>query len=64
MPSWAFTTWQDVSCAACRPHQPALPGTIIWDGRDHRGRAVAGGAYWLRLEDGVSLHTSKITVLR
>jgi hypothetical protein len=37
---------------------------IVWDGRDARGRAVAGGAYWLRLEDGVSVRTSKITVIR
>ena len=38
--------------------------TIVWDGRDHRGRAVAGGAYWLRLEDGAGIRTSKVTVLR
>jgi flagellar hook assembly protein FlgD len=31
---------------------PAGRHRITWDGRDDRGRPVASGVYWLRLEAG------------
>jgi flagellar hook assembly protein FlgD len=31
---------------------PAGRHRITWDGRDDRGRQVASGVYWLRLEAG------------
>lgn len=39
-------------------------GAATWDGRDGRGRRVAAGAYFLRLEADGASRTRKLTVLR
>ncbi len=43
-----------------------LPGsyTVIWDGRDNEGRAVASGAYLYRLTAGKYTATKKMMLLR
>lgn len=38
--------------------------TLIWDGRDQQGRAVAGGVYLLRLRSGHISETRKMLLLR
>ena len=45
----------------------ASPGgshSVSWDGRDDAGRAVTSGVYFVRLEDGEVVRTSKLTRLR
>ena len=44
--------------------RPAGRYTVVWQGRDHVGRAVASGSYYVRLDgDGVS-ELRKMTLLR
>jgi hypothetical protein len=44
--------------------QPAGTHTLAWDGRDAAGTAVAGGAYYLRLETPGGAATRALVVLR
>lgn len=43
---------------------PAGPNAITWNGRDGRGRPVAGGVYLLRLSTPWQQANTKITVIR
>ncbi len=42
---------------------PTRPGVAQWDGRDRAGRPVAAGTYWLRLEAGARIATSRLVVI-
>ncbi|MBD3235279.1 MAG: hypothetical protein GF330_01080 [Candidatus Eisenbacteria bacterium] len=44
--------------------QPPGPQTIAWDGRDGRGRRVAAGSYWARLQTAEGSRARPIVVLR
>jgi hypothetical protein len=44
--------------------QSAGAGTIRWDGRDGRGRAVSSGIYIVRLEAGTFSETTSMVLLR
>ena len=37
---------------------------LRWDGRDHAGRAVAGGVYFVKVSSSGATETRKITLLR
>jgi DNA-binding beta-propeller fold protein YncE len=37
---------------------------LRWDGTDHRGRAVAAGLYFVRVDDGVQVAESRIVIRR
>jgi len=45
---------------------PAQPGVfrVVWNGRDATGRAVASGAYWVRLQAGGQVITRRVTLLK
>ncbi len=43
---------------------PAGPREAAWDGRDARGRALAAGVYFVRLETAGAERTRRVTVLR
>lgn len=43
---------------------PAGPRREQWDGRDQRGRAVASGVYFVRLEAGGETASHKVTLLK
>ena len=45
-------------------NKPAGPHITRWDGRDERGRAVASGVYFARLELGRATITRKLTLLK
>jgi hypothetical protein len=38
--------------------------TFVWDGRDHQGRAVAAGIYWIRATDGAVTRSVKSVRVR
>lgn len=40
------------------------PKTIVWDTRDHRGRAVAPGIYFVRVAAGGHTACRKVVVVR
>jgi hypothetical protein len=42
----------------------AGPQRMPWNGRDHRGRAVASGVYVVEIEGGGQRHTAKIALLK
>lgn len=44
--------------------EPANSRTVVWDGRDGRGRSVSSGAYFARLEAGGAVLVRKIVVMR
>jgi len=44
--------------------QPAGAKTVIWDGRDNRGRVMGTGAYLCRLQAGGQEVTRRIVILR
>ena len=47
--------------------QPSVDGyraSVIWDGTDNAGRALPGGIYFVRSEDGVSPQTAKLILMR
>ena len=44
--------------------KPAGQNFITWDGRDHRGVAVASGVYFYRLTSGEAQLTQKMTLLK
>jgi outer membrane protein assembly factor BamB/predicted phosphodiesterase len=45
---------------------PQSPGrhAVRWDGRDHAGRDVASGVYFLRLAAGAQVATARLTLVR
>jgi flagellar hook assembly protein FlgD len=43
--------------------QPAGPGRVHWDGRDHRGTPVRPGSYFARLETADGVRTRRLVVL-
>ena len=47
-------------------HAPLQSGehTVSWDGRDQRGRAVASGVYWSRLEVGGRVESRSMILAR
>ena len=45
-------------------YRPAGPGSVIWDGRDASGSAVASGVYIARLETPSGVQTRKLVVAR
>jgi flagellar hook assembly protein FlgD len=47
-------------------HGTRDPGThaLSWDGRDHAGRAVAGGVYFYRLEGAGPLTARRMLLIR
>lgn len=44
--------------------RPAGPGAAVWAGRDDRGRAVASGRYFYRLETPAGARTGGISLVR
>ena len=44
--------------------QPVGVKTVIWDGRDNRGRVVGAGTYFCRLQAGAQEQTRRIVLLR
>lgn len=45
-------------------HGEAGPGSVRWDGRDRRGRAVASGVYFYRLTAGSQSFTRRMTLVK
>lgn len=47
-------------------NEPRAAGehTVPWDGRDHRGVAVASGVYFIRFEAGTAVKQSKVMLVR
>jgi hypothetical protein len=43
---------------------PGAAGEIVWDGRDVRGRPVASGIYFARVETGGRVATGRMVLLR
>jgi len=48
----------------CLPPQPAGLNRVTWDGLDGKGRKVASGVYFYRLQAGGVSQTKKLNVLR
>jgi hypothetical protein len=44
--------------------EPAGRRTVVWDGRNDAGRAVASGAYWVRFEAGSVRQTRSVLLVR
>jgi hypothetical protein len=44
--------------------EPIPGGTLVWDGRDERGRDVPGGVYFLSLEGASGRETARVVVAR
>ncbi|MDZ7306648.1 MAG: T9SS type A sorting domain-containing protein, partial [candidate division KSB1 bacterium] len=44
--------------------RPAGEFQVTWDGRDNRGRQVASGVYFYRLEAQGQVQTRKLTLMR
>ncbi len=44
--------------------QPAGPHIVDWNGQDENGRAVPSGSYILRVETGLKVGSTKITLVR
>jgi flagellar hook assembly protein FlgD len=44
----------------CEPGQHE----VTWDGRNERGERVGSGVYFLRLEDGHSVSSKKLVLLK
>jgi flagellar hook assembly protein FlgD len=42
----------------------AGPHTIVWDGLDRRGRAIASGTYFVRLQTADGDATNKVSLIR
>jgi hypothetical protein len=42
----------------------APPGALAWDGADASGRPLAPGVYFVRLANGASSATTRLTIVR
>jgi hypothetical protein len=38
--------------------------SVVWDGDDHRGRAVASGVYFVKMDVGGEEYTQRMTLLK
>jgi hypothetical protein len=54
----------ETSAAGTRGGTSGVDGSIRWDGRDGRGRAVPGGVYVMRLSAGETTRAARVLVLR
>jgi Two component regulator propeller len=57
-------TIYDLSGRALRRFAGAVDRGIVWDGRDHDGRVVHPGVYFIRVEAGGRASTARIVLLR
>ena len=64
----ARVTIHDAQGRLVRALAEALPApgrhTLLWDGRDDRGRVVAGGSYFVRVKAGPARWTTRLVRVR